>query len=388
MRARRRCAWLTVRSRLTLTYGGLFAVTGTAMLVVVYMGMRYGPTYLPAPTPAPAAAGTASPAARAGNSGITSPTGMADMTAATKDNWLHSLLLFGVGALAVLILIALALGWFLSGRMLAPLQRVTRTARRVAIGDLHQRIELHGPRDEITELADTFDMMLDRLDASFQAQQRFAANASHELRTPLATAQTMLQVALADPDHHDLRNLGAKLLDTNRRSIEITEALLALARADHGTLALVDLDLAEVLREALEPARVQALAAGVTLVVQLAPALVSGERVLLHRLAVNLIDNAIRHNHRGGTVDVALSVAGSAVHLTVRNTGALLTAEQVLQASEPFHRLGTRHATAGSPGGHGLGLPLARSIAKAHCGRLQAEPCLGGGLVVEVVLPG
>ncbi|GEC09817.1 two-component sensor histidine kinase [Streptomyces spinoverrucosus] len=391
-RQRRR---LTIRTRLSLTYGALFALTGAVMLAMVYVFMKYGPTYeLPdnvAVTLRSPEHSVTSPQASGTGSGQAKPTasGLTSISIDSKKELLNTLLLFSALALVLLVLAAVLLGWWLAGRALAPVHNITRTARSVAAGDLDRRIALSGPHDEIKELADTFDAMLQRLHTAFRAEQHFAANASHELRTPLATTRTMLQVAIADPDHHDIRTLGPKLLETNQRSIEITEALLTLSQADHGTLDEQHVDLADVVRAVLGPADQQAGQAGVRLSARLAPAPLLGDEVLLRHMASNVIDNAIRHNHPRGTVDITLmSPETDGLRFIVRNTGPRLTAEQVARAAEPFQRLQPRTATAaGRPAGHGLGLALVHSIARAHDGNVHGRANPEGGLTIEITLP-
>ncbi|MFE5541854.1 sensor histidine kinase [Streptomyces sp. NPDC056519] len=306
-----------------------------------------------------------------------------------KADFLDALLLYGTLALLILVLIALALGWFLAGRMLAPIQRITATARVVAGATLHERVALSGPRDEIRELADSFDGMLHRLDRSFQAQRRFAANASHELRTPLASTRTVLQVAQASPGAYRLEELLHKLLELNGRSTEITESLLTLARADHGQIASDEVDLGAVTREECTQAASQAGQAGVALAVSAGPGPLHGDPVLLRQLVRNLVDNAIRHNHRNGWATVEVDRPdGDAVRLVVSSTGRELTREEADRILEPFFRLDTRQSgPASRPAGHGLGLAIVESIVRSHGGTLRADPLPAGGLVITVMLP-
>ncbi|MFJ4963264.1 ATP-binding protein [Streptomyces sp. NPDC088729] len=428
--ARRRA---TIRTRLTLTYAGLFAGAGAAMIGLLYVFMKYVPVYSETlegpgtkngePVLRPSFSGAMEPESltlrpdcsappesggfldaaegvlrRLTSSGdtataamCTSPTGsVTSFEVSTKEDFLHALLMFSAVALLVLLVIAVILGWFVAGRMLSPLQRITTTARGIAGSTLHQRIALDGPKDEIRELADTFDAMLERLDGAFQAQRRFAANASHELRTPLAGMRTVLQVALAAPQAYRLEDLGPKLLALNRRSTEITEALLTLARAEHGAVAQEDVELDAVARDVCAQAVAQAERAEVSLTVSGRAGRLRGDPVLLRQLVVNLVDNGIRHNRPGGTVAVRVAGReGGGALLVVRNSGRRLSRTDVERALEPFHRLDTRQADRPDrPAGHGLGLAIVASIVRAHGGTLRAEPPADGGLEIEVALPG
>ncbi|MFC4564208.1 sensor histidine kinase [Nocardiopsis mangrovi] len=401
---------LSVRIRLTLLYGGMVLACGIVLLLTVYALMKYIPRYnleAPRPTdPADDATGTSVPSGEtgipAGDPGVPagdtsvpardtsvpgsdiSPLIPADtVTISSEDDVLMVLLQVSGVALIGMALIAFLLGWTIAGRILAPVHRITRTAHAVAGHNLHERIRLDGPQDEFTELADTIDTMLDRLDRSFQAQQRFAANASHELRTPLATARTMLQVAIAHPRDHDLAVLAPKLLATNERSIATVESLLALSRADHGIDDAQPVDLASAAADALEQTRDEAAERGISVRGDLHPVRVDGDANLLRHLLVNLLHNAVRHNHAGGTARLATTVRDGAAVVTVTNTGDAITADEVGRLFEPFHRRQARtHAK-----GHGLGLTLVRAIAHSHHGTATAAPNPGGGLTTTVVLP-
>jgi two-component system sensor histidine kinase VanS len=407
---------LTIRARLTLTYGALVAVSAATMAALLYLVMMYGPSYSPelthptitcsvsqaGPEQSPR---SASPRPGAGSMGAGRGSGAGSHTAETacrpkpglvsigvssKDDFLRALLLFSAAVGAVLLLISLLVGWFVARRMLAPLQQITATARGIADSTLHERIAFAGPKDEIKELADTFDAMLVRLDRAFQAQRRFAANASHELRTPLAAMRTILQVALASPEPDDLRAAGAQLLILNERSTGITEALLTLARADHGAITRQPVDLAEITGALCAQARPVAREAGVRITGPTGEARVTGDPILLRQLAANLIDNAVKHNHRGGTVSATVTRSeGGWVRLAVRNSGPVLDQEAVDRAFEPFHRLDTRtRGSAGRTVGYGLGLAIVHAIVRAHDGALSAAPIRPNGLEVSVSLRG
>ncbi len=290
-------------------------------------------------------------------------------------------------ALLGLSVIAFAFGYAMAGRVLSPLGRITRTARRVAGTDLTRRIELDGPDDELKELADTFDDMLDRLERAFTAQQRFVGNASHELRTPLAINRTLLEVHISDPEAPpELHQLGRTLLATNERSEQLVEGLLLLARSDNQIVERKPVDLAEVAERAIDQTRAEALARKVDIRGERESATVQGNGVLLERIALNLVQNAVRYNvPEDGWVEVTTEVRDGQALLVVSNTGPVVPAYEIDNLFEPFRRLRTERT--GSDKGVGLGLSIARSVARAHGGRIIAEPREGGGLVMRVTLP-
>ncbi len=300
---------------------------------------------------------------------------------------LETLLNRSLLALVGLSIIAFAFGYAMAGRVLSPLGRITRTARRVAGTDLTRRIELDGPDDELKELSDTFDDMLDRLERAFTAQQRFVGNASHELRTPLAINRTLLEVHLSDPQAPpELQQLGKTLLATNERSEQLVEGLLLLARSDNQIVERKPVDLAEVADRAIDQARAEAVERNVEIRGERAGAVVQGNGVLLERIALNLVQNAVRYNvAEDGWVEVTTSLQHGQALLVVSNTGPVVPAYEIDNLFEPFRRLRTERT--GSDKGVGLGLSIARSVARAHGGRIIAEPREGGGLVMRVTLP-
>ncbi len=288
-------------------------------------------------------------------------------------------------ALAFLLVFGLLGGWFLAGRMLAPLTRITDATRMAANGSLSHRILLPGRRDEFRELADSFDAMLAQLEAHVAEQQRFAANASHELRTPLAITQALLDVARNDPNR-DSGELDERLRAVNTRAIELTEAMLLLSRAGQRSFSRERLDLSLIAEEAAETLLPLAEKRGVTIETSgdSAPAL--GSRTLLLQLTTNLLHNAIVHNRREhGTVRIAVAVRATSVILTVENTGETLTPQLIATLTEPFQR-GTERVR-GDHAGVGLGLAIVASITRAHDGTLTLTPRDGGGLCVTVRLP-
>ncbi|GAA3215532.1 HAMP domain-containing sensor histidine kinase [Streptomyces thermocoprophilus] len=277
-------------------------------------------------------------------------------------------------ALLGLAVIAFAFGYAMAGRVLSPLGRITRTARAVAGSDLSRRIELDGPDDELKELADTFDEMLERLQRAFTAQQRFVGNASHELRTPLAINRTLLEVHLSDPKAPvELQQLGKTLLATNERSEQLVDGLLLLARSDNQIVERKPVDLAEVAGQAIDQVRGEAAEKGVEIRGRRDPVVVQGNGVLLERIALNLVQNAVRYNiPEGGWVEVVTEARPGQAVLVVSNTGPVVPAYEVDNLFEPFRRLRTDRT--GSDKGVGLGLSIARSVARAHGGHISATP--------------
>ncbi|HET6859286.1 MAG TPA: HAMP domain-containing sensor histidine kinase [Streptomyces sp.] len=364
----RRPRRLTARVKLTLSYALFVVVTGVLTLAVVYTAMRYVPNY-----PLTPANPRDSPSAPSRQVILETVVGASGIT------------------LLLLAVVGLGGGWIIAGRVLRPLQDITRAARRAAAGSLDHRIGLEGPRDEFTDLSDTFDEMLARLHHAFDAQQRFAANASHELRTPLAITRTMLDVAAADPDGQNYPRLVSRLRETNQRGVEITEALLQLAALDHVPLSTGPLDLADTVAEAATLVGEEAASRDITLSTDNRPAPVVGNGVLLRQLTVNLLHNALRHNlPTGGSLALATGPdparAGRSV-LTVTNTGPLLP-DTVGDLTEPFLRGKGRLADKDPAArGHGLGLTIVAGIVDVHRGDLALAPNPGGGLTVRVSLP-
>ncbi|WP_330299025.1 sensor histidine kinase [Streptomyces sp. NBC_00503] len=387
--------WLrpTIRIRLTLLYGGMFLIAGILLLSIIYLlaaqALREG-NALPFKIVGGSDIQVTSNCPGVGASGQTHDQfngAIAQCVLDQRKHALDDLLSRSLMALMGLSIIAFAFGYAMAGRVLSPLGKITRTARRVVGSDLTRRIELDGPDDELKELADTFDEMLDRLERAFTAQQRFVANASHELRTPLAINRTLLEVHLSDPGAPvELQQLGKTLLATNERSEQLVEGLLLLARSDNQIIERKPVDLAEVASRAIDQARGEAHAKGVEIRGERALAVVQGNGVLLERIALNLVQNAVRYNiPEGGWVEVTTEAVHGQAVLLVSNTGPVVPAYEVDNLFEPFRRLRTERT--GSDKGVGLGLSIARSVARAHGGRIQAIPREGGGLVMRVTLP-
>ncbi|MEV2251949.1 HAMP domain-containing sensor histidine kinase [Streptomyces sp. NPDC050147] len=383
--------WLrpTIRIRLTLLYGGMFLIAGILLLSIIYLlaaqALNVGSDLPFKIVSGQVASDTcnfpSSPSAGELNNAMNA------CVNEQRQHALDNLLSRSLLALLGLAVIAFAFGYAMAGRVLSPLGRITRTARRVAGTDLSRRIELDGPDDELKELSDTFDEMLDRLERAFTAQQRFVGNASHELRTPLAINRTLLEVHLSDPGAPaELQQLGKTLLATNERSEQLVEGLLLLARSDNQIVERKPVDLAEVADRAVDQVLTEADAKGVEIRGERGPAVVQGNGVLLERIALNLVQNAVRYNVPDeGWVEVTTEAQHGQAVLVVSNTGPVVPAYEIDNLFEPFRRLRTERT--GSDKGVGLGLSIARSVARAHGGRIIAEPREGGGLVMRVTLP-
>ncbi|MGW4288277.1 sensor histidine kinase [Streptomyces sp. NPDC004673] len=355
----------SVRLRLTLSYAGFLMLAGALLLAAVWLFLlRYVPEralIVPSGTP------------------------IRYDVFPVRSNLLRVFAPRAAGVLAFLLVFGLVGGWFLAGRMLAPLTRVTEATRRAANGSLSHRIRLPGRRDEFRELADAFDTMLARLDAHVAEQRRFAANASHELRTPLAISQALLDVARTDPER-DTAEVLDRLHAVNARAIALTEALLLVSRAEQRPLGLEDVDLSLLAEEATETLLPLAEKHGISLETSGEITPTTGSEALLLQLTMNLVHNAIVHNVPGqGRVWVSTAALPDAVTLTVENTGEHLTPELAATLTEPFRRgterVHTDHA------GAGLGLAIVQTVARAHGGTLTLTPRPSGGLRITVELP-
>jgi two-component system sensor histidine kinase VanS len=355
---------LSVRLKLTLSYAGFLMLAGALLLAAVWLFLlRYVPD----------------------RALLVNPDSPTPGVFPVRSNLLHVFAPRAAAVLAFLLVFGLVGGWFLAGRMLAPLARITDATRIAANGSLSHRIQLPGRKDEFRELADSFDAMLARLEAHIAEQQRFAANASHELRTPLAITQTLLDVARKDPNG-DTGELVDRLRAVNTRAIDLTEALLLLSRADQRSFTREHVDLSLVAEEATETLLPLAEKRGVTIETSGDPAAAIGSHALLLQMTTNLVHNAIVHNlPEEGTVWVTSSVHPKSVVLTVENSGERVTPQLVATLAEPFQRgterIRTDHA------GDGLGLAIVKSITQAHDGTLTLTPRAAGGLRVTVQLP-
>jgi two-component system sensor histidine kinase VanS len=360
---------VSARLRLTLSYAGFLLLAGAALIALLFYIIRFVPD------------GTIDT-----RGGLFVPDRGDLLDALWPRVW---------QVLIVLAVIGFVGGWFLAGRMLRPLERINTVAARVRDGALDGRVRLSGPHDEFRQLADTFDSMLDRLQRVLDEQRRFAANAAHELRTPYAIERSMLDVALADPAGQDIHQLVRRLDETNRRGIDVVEALLSLASIDASRdIDRAPIDIAETVSEVVRQFRPLADDGGVRIVSELGEGDIDGSPVLVRQLISNLLLNGIRHNIRpGGTVEVRTEThADGAVTLSVSNTGPLVPAELLLKITEPFVR-GTDRVNSrpdqprSSTEGSGLGLALVARVADAHDAALDIRALGTGGLTVRVRFP-
>jgi signal transduction histidine kinase len=299
----------------------------------------------------------------------------------------HRVLQAGSVAFLLAVIATVLLAWVITGQVLRPLHDVTATARRLSAESLDERLRLPGPRDEVAELADTFDAMLDRLQAAFQSQRRFVANASHELRTPLAVVRTEVDVTLADPaaDAAELRRMASVIRDATLRAQQLVDGLLVLARTEGGALRAREVaDLADLAEAALRIVASEAHSQALQISKRMTPALTVGDPALLERVVGNLVENAVRHNVDGGWVEVCTDREGAHTTLRVASSGGVIAPEAVTALFEPFHRGGVART---AHDGAGLGLSIVHAVVVAHGGTVHAEPVPGGGLAVTVQLP-
>ncbi|MGZ4345900.1 MAG: HAMP domain-containing sensor histidine kinase [Gaiellaceae bacterium] len=377
---------LTVRARLTVLYTGLFAVCGAIVV---------GVSYILVARLEPQAQGQQAPArflARCRSEQL-SPHPNDRLLAKCsayfqlqgarhqRDVTLSHLLQYSLITLAVVIALAAVLGWIAAGRALRPVHRITAAARAASEHNLSARVALRGPRDELHELAETFDEMLDRLQVAFEGQRRFIANASHELRTPLAVMGATVDVVLDNPASTpaDLREMATDIRAAVDHAEHLIGALLILAHNERGLTVHDEVDLATVAEDVLDTAGLRDRRVRATL----EPAVISGDPVLVERLVANLVDNAVRYNTAAGEIWVGTRTLAGKSHLTVANTGPPIRPADVDRIFEPFQRLNDRS----SQEGFGLGLTIVASIAAVHGGVATARPRNDGGLSITVTIP-
>jgi signal transduction histidine kinase len=403
-----------VRTRLALGYAALYFITGLALLAFTY-GLTAArlPTQPPSsltissqtlrnldacaavgrPAKQPPGVPRPEPALPGGKLTLNCKAAYdayAEGTAAgmqsQRDNTLNKLLGFWLLALGLTTVASGGLGWFMSGRVLRPVRVITETARRASEQDLGERLNLGGTRDELKELADTFDDMLERLDTAFAAQRRFVANASHELRTPLTVMRTAIDVTLAkpSPSARQLTDMAVRVRRSIDKSEGMIEALLTLAVSDRGKASTEFTDLATWAEDAVETAAPGIEGLELTVEAKLDPAETTGDPQLLGRMIGNLVDNAVRHNEPGGWIRVRTGSSPEAAYVEIANSGPVIPGDMVAELFEPFRRLESR---TGAAGGVGLGLSIVASVVTAHQATVTARSQPEGGLDIRVVIP-
>ena len=303
-----------------------------------------------------------------------------------RGDILAKLRLASVIGLGVLATVSVGLGWLVAGRALRPVRSITEAARRASELQLGQRLALTGPDDELKQLGDTFDVMLERLDAAFTSQQRFVANAAHELRTPLTAMRTAIEVTLSKPTRtpEQLEAMAARVQRSVERAEATVEALLTLATSELGPTTQEAIDLATAAEDALDATHAAIDQRHIKVEAALEPALARGDRVLLERMIANLVENAVRHNNPGGWIEIRTIQQGDSAVFEIANTGPSVPAEQIPTLFEPFARARQR---LDSSDGVGLGLSIASAIAGAHNATITARPRPGGGLEMSVTIP-
>ncbi|MFF1698760.1 sensor histidine kinase [Streptomyces sp. NPDC058257] len=384
-----------VRVRLTLLYGVLFVASGVVLLAITNLLVARTPANLVLvknrggePVLSPGADGRLYLGYPEANSSVQ----LNDITQQLRDQALrqheiemdHLLVQSGI-ALAIMAVIAIVLGWLVAGRVLRPLRTMTGSIQRISARNVHERLAVVGPADELKDLADTVDGLLGRLETALDSHKRFVANAAHELRTPLTLEHALLEESLIDRDatRESFRSNFERLLAISEQQARLLESLLTLSSSERGLDRREPLDLAAVAEEVVEASRPEAGPRRVRIETTIGPAEASGDTALVQRLVANLVDNAMGYNTPGGRVEITTRTDAGRAVVAVANTGPKVPPDQVEQLFEPFQRLGR---TAGD-GHHGLGLSIVRAIATAHDAVISAHARPGGGLVIEVSFP-
>jgi signal transduction histidine kinase len=390
--ARRHLPRRTVRLRLTLLYGGLFLISGTVLLAITFALVRNaltGPmakSFIPAPGHTPASSPGMPPPGQSRTVQLL-PAELQKALQRQTAEMLDQLLINSAIALALMAVISVVLGWIVAGRVLNRLRTIIAATEEISATDLHRRLALDGPADELKALGDTIDGLLSRLEASFQAQRQFVANASHELRTPLTRQRALGQVVLSDPmaTVQSLREAHEQILAAGAHQERLIEALLTLTRGHAGLDVRHPFDLARLTEDVVHSRSAEAGRRGVTIHSSYGSAPVSGHHPLAERLVANLVDNALCYNTSPGWVRVETGTAHGHAVLTISNPGPVVAQDTVERLFQPFQRHGAARAT--RPDGLGLGLSIVQAIATAHDATITATPRAEGGLTVTVTFP-
>ncbi|TDC86172.1 HAMP domain-containing histidine kinase [Micromonospora sp. KC606] len=349
--------------QLTLLYAVPFLISGVVLLSISLLGTKQA-------IPAGSAADP---------SGVPGDGGHLDRQVTTSA-W----------AVIGMVMVSLLLGWFVAGRFLRPLRTITAAAREISASDLHRRLGRTGLHDEFTDLAETLDDLFQRLQAAFESQRHFVANASHELRTPLTAERTVLQVALADPKAtaETLRSACHEVLALSDQQERLIEALLTLALGEQDLQLHTPLDVAGTAAEVVVARQQDAARRGIRMHTALDRAPATGDPDLIERLVVNLVDNAVRHNAPGGWVEISTTSTATGGVIRVSNTGPVVPPDELDALFQPFRQVGNRRTRHPDGHGHGLGLAIVRAIAQTHGATLDAQTRPAGGLDIEIEFPG
>ena len=349
---------LTLRSQLTLLYAGFFLAAAIAALAIPIFTIR---TSLP--------------------EGATAST-IALINADARDQVIRAAV-----TLTALVAVSLPAGWLIAGRFLRPLRTISVTARDISASNLNRRLDTGARDNEFADLGETLNGLFGRLEASFESQRRFVANASHELRTPLSAGRALLQVALTDPDPtvESFRATSEELLALGDQQERLIKALLTLACSERGVERWEPFDLAEIAGKVILDRQHDAQRRNIRIDAALSAAPATGDPSLAESLAANLVDNAIRHNLAGGHVQIATTTTAGRAVISVSNTGQLIPPDQIDRLFQPFQRLGSERTQ--NARGHGLGLAIVHAIAAAHSATLTANARPEGGLHIEVSFP-
>ncbi|TMR97732.1 HAMP domain-containing protein [Nonomuraea basaltis] len=388
---------MRVRLRLTLLYGVLFLLSGAVLLTITYLLVAHSGTNV--------AMSTLSTTPFGGQESVSIflgetlpadsrlPEAARRITEAVQEQALrrqaeimHQLLVQSGVALAIMSVIAVALGWLVAGRVLRPLRTMTDTIQLISARNVHERLAVTGPRDELKNLADTIDGLLGRLEAALDSHKRFVANAAHELRTPLTLEHALLEEAVIDPDAtvDSFRAQFEELMGVSEQQARLLESLLVLATSERGLDHLESVDLSGLTGDVLRAAEPKVRKQDLAVAAEIRPARVTGDPALVERLVANLVDNAISYNVPDGRVEVATGTEGARSFLSVTNTGPPVPPEMVDQLLSPFQRL---DRTADDDGHHGLGLSIVQSISAAHSADLTVGARPEGGLAIRVLFP-
>jgi signal transduction histidine kinase len=390
---------MTIRLRLTLVYGGLFLCSAAALLAITYVLVHHqytGSFFISSGHNAVVQfQSSAAPVNKAQKLLFPVPVGPKALAPNAKialaaaqgqsDAALHQLFVSSAIAIAVMAVLSLWLGWVIAGRALRPLRTITDTAREISASNLHRRLDLEGPDDELKQLGTTVDGLLARLETSFEAQRQFVANASHELRTPLTLERTLLELALSDPNAsiESYRHTCEQLLAVGEQQERLIEALLTLSRSQRGLDNHQPVDLAAI--TATATAATAADHGGLALETTIRPAHTTGNPRLVERLVANLLNNAVQHNVDGGHIELATDTRDGRAVLTIANTGPKIPAGELDRIFQPFQRLGTTRTT--GTNGLGLGLSIVQAIADAHDATVSTTAPDDGGLHVQISFP-